>query len=108
MNPRLILIIPLLIIGGLLAVIGLRLGVMVATTSETDVITHYASKYVEAFPETGQAEDCYAVPGEASGVWIVVVCSSGNPDQRREYHVNRLGGLERQVDGAATLQEDDA
>lgn len=107
MNPRLILIIPLLIIGGLLAIVGLRLGVMVATTSETDVINRYAAKYVATYPETGAIEDCHGLPGEGRGVWIIVVCSEDRPATRMEYRVNRLGGLERKIVGLPAMSEDE-
>lgn len=94
MNPRLIWFIPLAGVIALLAVMGLRLGWIAATLTETDVINRHAAIYLS---EGGASEtDCFAFPSQTRGIWIVVRCTShlDTPSMIVEYHVNRLGGLE--------------
>lgn len=70
---------------------GLRLGYAALTLSETDVINHYAARYVAEAPG-GAPSDCVAFPGPArSGIWLVVACGQPCAPGRQEYHVNRLG-----------------
>lgn len=79
---------------GLIVVLGalwaLRLGWIAATITETDVINATASDY--AARTGGRATDCRAVPGQSPGIWLVVTCDGAG--SRREYFVNRLGGVE--------------
>ncbi len=74
--------------------LGLRWGWIALNTSETDVISRYAARYVAQ--TGGPITDCRALPGEDQGIWLVVICGPTPVDLTRhyEYHVNRLGGLE--------------
>ncbi|MBW4707892.1 hypothetical protein KX928_08850 [Roseobacter sp. YSTF-M11] len=86
---------PLVLLITGLAVWGFRLGWIAATITETDVITTYAKRYLEAAGPGAALSDCVAYPGRDRGVWLVVRCGpdpSGSGG-RYEYHVNRLGGL---------------
>lgn len=100
MSTRLILIVPLVVVAALLAVVGLRLGYMAATTSETDVITHYSALYVDRKGTGAAVTDCFAVPGQGAGIWLVVTCSPGGAgdDEIYTFYINRLGGLEKLVE----------
>jgi hypothetical protein len=72
---------------GLIGVMALLYGKDVADLSETDVINHYAARYVaESNNPNASMRDCLAVPGTGN-VWIVVRCAG------HEYAVNRFGGL---------------
>ncbi len=78
---------------------GLRLGWLAASITETDVINTYAARYVAAQkladPESAASVlDCIAVPGDARGVWLIVICGSGGCGPAySEFHVNRFGGF---------------
>lgn len=50
--------------------------------SETDVLNHYAGKWVIEGPDGAATTDCYGVPGEIPGVWMIVICEKG-PYSRR-------------------------
>lgn len=84
---------------------GLRMGWIAATTSETDVITHFAAEYVQTHRGDAQLTDCFALPArDIPGIWILVRCRPPNTSQGYEYYVNRFGGLEyeRRPDGLQT------
>ena len=79
------------------ALIGLRYGWIAATTTETDVINRYATRYIKEHGGTAALTDCVAYPGTAyPGIWMVVSCTPTGSEGpgRYEYFVNRLGGLE--------------
>lgn len=72
-----------------------------ALVTETEVIERYAARYLadrarDGTGDTARITDCHAVPGQAGGIWLVVVCGPGPGDPGRiyEYRVNRMGGLE--------------
>ena len=76
------------------ALVGLRYGWIATQITETDVITHYAQKYLSDHGASARLEDCVARPGQsARGVWIVVSCQPEGVQGRYEYHVNRFGAL---------------
>lgn len=59
----------------LTAVAGLlvfRQGWITAHMTETDVINHYADRYVSE--HGGRKTDCHAVPGAVAEVWLEVRC----------------------------------
>lgn len=75
--------------------VGLRYGWIADTITETDVITHYAQRYLQEHGDGAALSDCVAVPGgEIPGIWVVVRCHPQGVAQRYEYYVNRLGGYE--------------
>jgi hypothetical protein len=77
------------------ALVGLRYGWIAATITETDVITHYAQRYLQEHGEGAALSDCMAVPGDnLPGIWIVVRCHPQDLSEKYEYYVNRLGGYE--------------
>ena len=85
--PRWWIFAPLFVFFGLIGVIALLYGKDIAGLSETEVITHYAERYVvESGNPSAHINDCYAVPGDGR-VWLVVRCAG------HEYAVNRFGGL---------------
>ena len=77
------------------ALIGLRAGWLAETITETDVITHYAQRYLQEHGANAALSDCAAVPGEGlPGIWIVITCQPNNSERRYAYYVNRWGGFE--------------
>jgi hypothetical protein len=81
------------------AMVGLRYGWIAATITETDVITHYAQRYVNEARGNAALTDCAATGGDGlAGIWIVVRCRPQGIAQIYEYYVNGLGGLEYQAD----------
>ncbi len=76
------------------ALIGLRLGWIAATITETDVINRFAELYVQTQGGDAALRDCAAISGRDPGIWIVVRCTPQGTDETYEYHVNRLGGFE--------------
>ncbi len=72
------------------------MGWIVATTDETDVITYFATQYVQTRGGDAQMTDCVAYPGhDIPGIWIKVSCRPSGALESYEYYVNRFGGLER-------------
>jgi hypothetical protein len=63
-----------------------RQGWIAAHMTETDVINHYATRYVA--DHGGRISDCVAVPGRAAGIWIEVRCGA-----KVIYPVDRTGRL---------------
>ncbi|MEM9576056.1 MAG: hypothetical protein AAF999_03475 [Pseudomonadota bacterium] len=99
--PRWLWWTPIAALTCLAAVWGFRLGWIMITTTETDVIEIYAQKYLEDRARDGTAEgailaDCVAYPGDTPGIWIIVSCGPDPFDAslHYEYSVNRFGGLE--------------
>jgi len=90
---------PVVILTTAVGVWGLRIGWVVATIDESDVILKYAQRYVIAMHAENESSDarltdCHAVPGEDAGVWIVVICGQGPCGlSYREFHLNRIGGF---------------
>ena len=64
----------------LVAVIGLRLGWVAATITETEVIGRYASAYVTEAGGGAELTDCHAEAGQTWWIKLRVVCVS--PDGR--------------------------
>ncbi|GFE51289.1 hypothetical protein So717_30420 [Roseobacter cerasinus] len=89
--PRWIWFAPLtlLILAG--AVWAFRWGWIAATITETDVINIYTQRYLSEGGATARLTDCTAVPGQQSGVWIVVRCVGA--EARFDYPVDRFGRL---------------
>ena len=77
------------------AIFGLRMGWIAATISETDVITHFAAKYVNDHGGDARVTDCVAYPTDSiPGIWILVRCAPMGALENYDYYVNRFGGLE--------------
>ncbi len=77
--------------------LGLRIGWLYATFTETDAIDAAAADYVAHEAALGREvspTDCSARPGV--GVWLAVVCLPlSNPDATRtEYFVSRTGQMD--------------
>lgn len=94
--------IPVILLTLLLAVIGLRYGILRQGIPETDVITLYAQRYLadhagSGRPGTAQVTDCSARPGQGVWSWLVVTCrpKGGAEGAIYRYEVNALGGLIR-------------
>lgn len=73
----------LTVVAGLLL---FRQGWIAAHMTETDVINHYAARYVA--DHGGSRTDCIALPGRADDVWIEVRCGA-----TVIYPVDRAGRL---------------
>lgn len=58
----------------LVAVIGLRLGWVSATLTETEVIERYASAYLQEAGDGAALTDCHAETGQAPWIKLRVVC----------------------------------
>ncbi|MEO9653273.1 MAG: hypothetical protein ABJ360_28460 [Roseobacter sp.] len=100
--PRWVWFVPLGGITLMLALWAFRLGWIVATTSETDVIETYAHQYLRDRARDGIADgaaltDCVALPGDFPGVWLHIVCdpTPTDPSRSYEYEVNRFGQFVR-------------
>ena len=77
------------------AVMGLRLGWIAATITETDVITRFSQTYLADHGAAAEVTDCYATPGQdLRGIWIVVRCQPFGGEGTYAYFVNGFGGLE--------------
>ncbi|WP_299962780.1 hypothetical protein [uncultured Roseobacter sp.] len=68
-----------------------RWGWILATITETDVITTYAQRYLTEGGAGARLTDCVAVPGQGEGVWIVVRCARSGV--RFDYPADRFGRL---------------
>jgi hypothetical protein len=78
-------------LGVLTVVAGLflfRAGWIVANLTETDVINHFAARYVADQGEGARMTDCTAVPAADPGIWLVVRCGG-----KVSYPVDRFGRL---------------
>lgn len=75
-----------------LTAVGLRYGWIATQVTETDVITHYAQKYVSDHGLGARPIDCVARPGNGF-TWIELTCSPREVQGAYVYHVNRLGRL---------------
>lgn len=75
-----------------LAAVGLRYGWIAARVTETDVITHYARKYVSDHGAGAAPTDCVARPGRG-WVWIELSCAPQAVLGIYVYRVNRFGRL---------------
>lgn len=71
---------------------GLRYGWIASRVTETDVITHYAQKYLKDHGTGAAMTDCTAQPGRGLA-WIVVRCQPRDVTGHYEYRVNRIGKL---------------
>lgn len=96
--PRWLWFSPLALITVLVGLWAFRLGWIAAHTTETEVINHYAQKYLADRSRDGTLEgasvtDCVALPGEGKGIWLHIVCGPSPTDGSRqyEYEVNRFG-----------------
>lgn len=76
---------------------------MMINLSETDVINHYAARYVTE--HGGVLTDCVARPGGMRGVWITVECISENSLVSVRYPVDRRGRLVPDVPADAMRPE---
>jgi hypothetical protein len=78
--------------------ISLRIGWIVATLTETDVITQYAQRYVKAQGNSATFGDCAAMPANVGPkLWIVVRYITEGAQIGQRYLVNRFGGLVNDV-----------
>ncbi|MFY1711683.1 hypothetical protein [Tritonibacter mobilis] len=94
--------IPIAVLALVLAGIGFRYGIIRQGITESDVITHYAQKYLADHAVAGAAgraklSDCVARPAKDAGfwTWLVVTCRPDGTaqDVGFRYQVNWLGGL---------------
>ncbi|QFT60298.1 hypothetical protein FIU94_15830 [Sulfitobacter sp. THAF37] len=84
--PRWLWWTPLAVLTVVVGVLLFRQGWIAAQMTETDVIDHYASRYVAE--HGGRKTDCHAVPASAPRVWIEVRCGDAVV-----YKVDRAGRL---------------
>ncbi|MEM6303633.1 MAG: hypothetical protein AAF744_02875 [Pseudomonadota bacterium] len=98
---------PLALLTVFCAIVGLRYGMQVVNTTETDVIAHYAARYVAETGEGARLTDCVAAPAdEMPHVWLKVLCRPpGSPGKVTAYLVNRFGGLEAAPPRGGDLHE---
>lgn len=89
--PRWIWFVPLCALVTALAALSFRMGWIVATISETDVIEAWAAHYV-ASEAGGSQHDCTARPGHRPPVWILVSCVH-HDGRRFDYPVDKMGRL---------------
>ncbi len=89
--PRWVWFTPLTLLVFAGAVWAFRWGWIAATITETDVIDHYAQRYLAEGGPEARLTDCTAVPGAQAGVWIVVRCVG--VAARFDYPVDRFGRL---------------
>ena len=64
-----------------LCIVSLRLGLKASSLTETDIITHYSTLYLEneyAEGRAAQSNDCYAVPGAKLWERLEVICAPEN------------------------------
>ena len=73
------------------ALIAFRQGVQRANLSETEVINHYAARYVTNGPSGAKPTDCAAKPGGADSVWLVINC--GGAAHTVQFRVDHSGNL---------------
>jgi hypothetical protein len=112
-NAKLIWFAPLILLTGLFALYGFRLGWIAANLTETDVIEARAVDYVTSAGPEAKPSDCQAWPGKHLGIWVIVRCGGASDAASKvyEYHVNRFGGVEYSGAPKAGLRinrEDDA
>ncbi len=96
MSLRLLYWAPLALLVAAVGLWALRAGFMTARLTETDVIDHYATLYVDQSGIAGAARtDCHAVPGQVRGVWIMLLCArpAAQENERITYLIDRRGGL---------------
>jgi hypothetical protein len=92
MMPRWVWFAPLALMVLALGIWSFRMGMVVATLTETDVIETYAGFYVETLGAPARLSDCTATPGQHPEIWILVSCLSGD-GRRFDYPVDRFGRL---------------
>jgi hypothetical protein len=93
--PRWLWWAPLAALTGLGAVLVFRLGWIVATLEQSDVIARYAALYLQEAGTGAKPTDCAAYPApDWANVWIVVRCKPMGETGVFEavYYVNRFGG----------------
>ncbi len=83
------------------AAMGLRLGWIRATITESDVIAKYAQRYVDSHGPDARLSDCVGLSGESlpeiwPRIWIMIRCGppANGQGESYVYYVNRLGGFE--------------
>lgn len=84
--PRWLWWAPLALLTFVVVLLVFRQGWIAAHFTETDVINHYAARYVQE--HAGQLSECLAMPGRSAGVWIEVRCGADVI-----YPVDRAGRL---------------
>ncbi len=77
----------------LVAVLGLRLGWVAVSLTETEVIEGQAARYLAEHGEGADVTDCQAEPGRSAFVWMTVECRPDASPFRYRYHVSHLGSL---------------
>ena len=93
--PRWLWWAPLILLTAVAGLLVFRMGYVTAHLTETDIITHFAERYVAEGPEGAKMTDCVARPGTSEKVWLVVHC--GGPAHGVQYRVDRFGRLLRDV-----------
>ena len=96
--PRWLWWMPLVLVTVLAGLFAYRAGYVAANLTETDVINHYAARYVAEGPDGAKVTDCSAQPGQSEDVWLVVIC--GGPAHVVRYSVDRFGRLVEGGSGA--------
>lgn len=101
--PRFLWFAPLAALVLALAVWSFRMGWIVATISETDVIEAWTAHYV-AETDGARRSDCSAQPGAQKQVWILVTCKHSD-GRRFDYPADRMGKLVQLPEPVQTPQE---
>ena len=81
----------MILVTAVAAILAFRMGYNVVNITETNVINHYAARYVAEGPKGAKVTDCAAQPGDAEGVWLVIQC--GGAAHVVRYAVDRYGKL---------------
>ena len=77
--PTAWIILGILLLG--FSVVVFRLGIKAGSLSETDIITHYSTRYLEnetAEGREGSLSDCYALGGQGFFERLEVICEPAN------------------------------
>lgn len=72
--PRWLWWAPLVVLTLAAGLVAFHQGWIRAHLTETDVINHYAARYVAQAQGEAEVTDCVAQPGTGRGVWLVIRC----------------------------------
>lgn len=91
--PRWLWWLPLVVLTIIVGLFVFRLGWIRAHLTETDVINHFAARYVVETGGQATVTDCVALPGQQEGVWLVVRCAPPDGGAVQRFPVDRSGRL---------------
>ncbi len=74
--PSAWIILGILLLG--FSVVVFRLGIKAGSLSETDIIIHYSTQYLENETAEGSLSDCYALGGQGFFERLEVICEPAN------------------------------